>query len=125
MALEHYNSNYHFKKVELCLKQFYGPSKFLSVPRKLAVNSRTTKLDDKEAEMRQIAEIFSDQVAIKSVQEKCPWIDTNVVKFVLTSVEDFKTLLKWLDDLESEEKWNENEMNDVLYGLGNYPTINN
>ena len=85
--------------------------------------SRTPKLDDKEAEMRQMAEIFSDQTSLQNIQSQCPWYDDNVVRFVLASIEDFKTLLKWLDDLESEDKWNEKDMNDVLYGLGTASTL--
>ena len=104
-------------------QNYYGRSKFLSVPRNVSMASRTPKLDDKEAEMRQMAEIFSDQTSLQNIQSQCPWYDDNVVRFVLASIEDFKTLLKWLDDLESEDKWNEKDMNDVLYGLGTASTF--
>ena len=117
-AILHYKSDQHLKNVEICLKKYSGNSKFLFVPQKLLTPSRERKLDDKEAEMRQIAEIFSDEISRKNVQEKCPWVDSHVVDFVLTSIEDFKTLLKWLEDLESEEIWNQKDINDVLYGLG-------
>ena len=93
-------------------------SKYLSVPRKLVEPTRTAKIDDKEADMKELAEIFSNETTRKSVQKEYPWFDSNVTKFILTSIEDFKKLLKWLDDLEQAEKWNEREINEILFGLG-------
>ena len=97
---------------------YYGPSKFLSVPDKLVESTRTAKIDDKEADMKELAEIFANETSRKSVEENYPWFDSNVTEFILTSIEDFKKLLKWLDDLEQAEKWNEREINEILFGLG-------
>ena len=107
----------------ICLLELFSRtsstrSSYLSVPRKLVEPTRTAKIDDKEADMKELAEIFSNETTRKSVQKEYPWFDSNVTKFILTSIEDFKKLLKWLDDLEQEEKWNEREINEILFGLG-------
>ena len=96
---------------------YYGDSKFVSVPRNTAP-TRTAYIDDKEADMKKLAEIFVTESSRKSVEENYPWFDSNVTKFILSSIEDFKKLLKWLDDLEQAEKWNQKEISEIFFGLG-------
>ena len=102
---------------------YYGESKYLSVPTKLMGPTRTAYIDDKEADMKELADIFGNENSRKSVQKNYPWFDSNATKFILTSIEDFKKLLKWLDDLEQAEKWNQREISEIFFGLGKISTL--
>ena len=103
---------------------YYGDSKYLSVPNRLTEPTRTAYIDDKEADMKKLAEIFATETSRKSVEENYPWFDSNVTKFILSSIEDFKKLLKWLDDLEQAEKWNQKEISEIFFGLGRWVSVN-
>ena len=87
---------------------------------KLRINSKVlsdkgmAQLDDKEAEMREIAENYScDKFLLCK-----PWVTPPVLKFVEQSVQDFQTLLTWLEDLQSAKEWNDQAVKDVTFGLG-------
>eukprot|EP00092_Neocalanus_flemingeri_P057431 GFUD01068246.1.p1 GENE.GFUD01068246.1~~GFUD01068246.1.p1 ORF type:complete len:471 (-),score=157.58 GFUD01068246.1:5-1324(-) len=82
------------------------------MPRNLPYSTRQHALYDKEAEVREIADLFS-QAALKTQ----PWHTETVTRFVERSVMDFQTLLKWLEELESAENWDGEAISDVSYGL--------
>ena len=84
--------------------------KFITIKRNLDHSSRELSLYDKEAEVREISDAFSQS-------SSSPWHTESVTRFVKRSVQDFQTLLKWLEELEGKEKWDEAAICDVTYGL--------
>lgn len=116
MAIAHYNGKRHKKAIQKLLN-LKTENKYLYIaPVKNHQDSykRLSVLDNKEAEMRDIWENYSSV----EFREDKPWLTDEVIKFVSQSVEDFQTLLKWLEDLQTEEKWNNLKINDITYGLG-------
>ena len=125
-AITHYNSKRHIKAVQKLLKLKIETYKFLYIrpPRseqgtgwQTDSSKRLNALDNKEADMRQLWENYSSE----EYHEDKPWLTEDVNKFVSQSVQDFQTLLKWLEDLQTEKKWDNGKINDITYGLGKIP----
>ena len=119
-AINHYNSKRHKKAIQKLLKLKTEKDRYLYIkPSRNQTDSykRLSTLDNKEAEMRELWENYSSE----EYREDKPWVTENVTKFVSQSVQDFQTLLKWLEDLQTEEKWDNWKINDITYGLGKLP----
>ena len=116
-ALRHYNSKRHKKAIQKLLKLKTENDRYVYIkpPRNQHDSyKRMSSLDNKEAEMRDLWEKHTDA----EYRVDRPWLTEDVTKFVSQSVQDFQTLLKWLEDLQSEEKWDSWKINDITYGLG-------
>ena len=116
-ALRHYNSKRHKKAIQKLLKLKTENDRYVYIkpPRNQHDSyKRMSSLDNKEAEMRELWEKHTDA----EYRVDRPWLTEDVTKFVSQSVQDFQTLLKWLEDLQSEEKWDSWKINDITYGLG-------
>ena len=116
---KHYHSRKHDAMVRKYMKKYVGSCngskfdkhrKFITIKRNLDHSSRELSLYDKEAEVREISDAFSQS-------SSSPWHTESVTRFVKRSVQDFQTLLKWLEELEGKEKWDEAAICDVTYGL--------
>ena len=119
-AINHYNSKRHKKAIQKLLKLKTENDKYLYIkpPRNHHDSyKRLSTLDNKEAEIRDLWEMYSSD----GYREDKPWLTEDVSKFVSQSVQDFQTLLKWLEDLQTEEKWDNWKINDITYGLGKLP----
>ena len=113
-ANSHYSGKKHRKNVQILLNK--RQDKFLVIPNG-SPTGRSDMLDNKEARMRDIAEMyFNDDDFLASR----PWVTENVIKFVENSITDFLTLLKWLEDLQSQETWKNKDINEITYGLGKF-----
>ena len=115
-AIKHYNSKRHKKAIQKLLNLKTENDRYLYI-KPDSYKKRLGALDNKEADMRELWENYSSE----EYREDKPWVTENVTKFVLQSVEDFQTLLKWLEDLQTEEKWDNWKINDITYGLGKLP----
>jgi len=84
-----------------------------TIPSKHNFITRHRKIDQMEASVRELYEHFHDQ---KTNSE--PWVTENVSKCVEHLVQDFQSLLKWLEKEESKKNyWNTQTIGHINQGL--------
>merc|ERR1712133_156866 len=114
-AERHYSGKKHRRNVQMLLDKRQGNGKFLVLPNAGSSTHKMNMLDNKEGRMRDIAELYFNNEDFVSSR---PWITENVIKFVENSITDFLTLLKWMEELQSEQNWKTKDINEVTFGLG-------